>query len=143
MIHNNTSYPPVFVRNNYNSIWEAFRTLLGTRTAPGNHKLWLSLSWCGVLGAGCSWAPCTLISPHQSWSSARVDRGPTTRPRKGRLGRDGRVRGRRPDFQCSPPLALPPQGAGVEAASAPLGLSFLTCGEGAHEAGLPFSTMDT
>lgn len=57
MVHNNTSYPPVFVRNNYNSIWEAFRTLLGIRTAPSNRKPWLSLAWCGVLGAGCSWGP--------------------------------------------------------------------------------------
>lgn len=116
--------------------------LLDTSKAGNNHQLWLPLAQCGVLGGG-SGLGVPMYSPHrhtnspgrqQQWAEGRPDAVGGERP-----GRDGRVRGRRPDFQCSPPPALLLGTSCV----APLGLSFLIFGEGPHEAGLPFSVADT
>lgn len=92
----------------------------------------------GYWGAG--WGPCALTPRHtinpgcqREWAEGQPHAVGGERP-----GRDGRVRGRRPDFQCSPPPALL---LGTSCVT-PLGLSFLIFGEGPREAGLPFSVVD-
>ena len=112
---------------------------LDTSKAGSNHQLshWLCVGWLGGPGLG---PLCTHPPPHQqSRSSTLVGRGPTTCSGRGKAWQRWKVRGRRPDFQCSPPPALLLGTSCV----APLGLSFLIFGEGPREAGLPFSVVDT